>query len=127
MYDPTMYDLMTSASQGGDVDWYLGLARQTGGPVLELGAGTGRVVVPMAEAGFQIDALEYDAGMCEALRRRLEALPEETQNRIRVIAGDSASLRWTDDTPRYRYPFARFCTTLPGKIRLPASAVAGSI
>ena len=37
----------------GDVDLYLALAKRTGGPVLELAAGSGRLAVPLAEAGHQ--------------------------------------------------------------------------
>ncbi|HKG19035.1 MAG TPA: hypothetical protein VKB00_04795, partial [Candidatus Limnocylindrales bacterium] len=35
----------------GDLDLYLALAARTGGPILELGAGTGRLSVPIAAAG----------------------------------------------------------------------------
>jgi predicted RNA methylase len=87
-YNPRLYDLVTAASQGGDVEWYSQQARQQGSPILELGAGTGRIVLPIAQAGYQIHALEYDAGMREALIRRIEELPEGVRTRIQVIAGD---------------------------------------
>jgi len=35
----------------GDVDLYLAMASRTGGPVLEIAGGSGRVAIPLAEAG----------------------------------------------------------------------------
>ena len=51
------YDGTYAALRGPDADFYLHLARETGGPVLELGCGTGRVLLPIARAGFEIAAL----------------------------------------------------------------------
>ena len=45
----------------GDVPFYEDLARRTGGPVLELGCGTGRVVWPLAEAGLHVVGLDISA------------------------------------------------------------------
>ena len=42
-YQPDLYDLVTPASFAGDVEWYVRKAKAADGPVLELGAGTGRV------------------------------------------------------------------------------------
>jgi hypothetical protein len=44
-YTPDLYDLVTPASFRGDAEWYCRKARECGGPVLELGAGTGRVTL----------------------------------------------------------------------------------
>ena len=43
----------------GDIDWYRGKALASGGPVLEVGAGTGRVTIPIAEAGVPVHALVW--------------------------------------------------------------------
>ena len=40
-----------------DLQFYLGMARRTGGPVLELAWGTGRVLLPIAEQGLRIDGV----------------------------------------------------------------------
>jgi SAM-dependent methyltransferase len=46
------YDRANAALRdGADVAFYLGLARETGGPVLEIGCGTGRVLLPIAHTG----------------------------------------------------------------------------
>ena len=69
MHDPyatiaRFYD--RAVGEGGeDVALYEALARRQAGPVLEVGAGTGRVAVPLAAAGFDVVALEPSAAMRE--------------------------------------------------------------
>lgn len=46
-----------------DLPYWLGLAEETGGPVLELGCGTGRVLRPLAEAGYSVTGLDRDPDM----------------------------------------------------------------
>lgn len=54
----------------GDVGFYVELARRTGGPVLELGCGTGRVLLPIARAGIACVGVDASASMLEVLRRK---------------------------------------------------------
>ena len=44
----------------GDIDLYLALAARTGGPILELAAGSGRVAIPLAQAGYEVTAVDID-------------------------------------------------------------------
>ena len=46
-----------------DLEFYLEYARQCGGPILELACGTGRLAIPIAEAGFEIFGLDLSANM----------------------------------------------------------------
>ena len=57
-----------------DIPFWLGLAAEWGGPVLELGCGTGRVLIPMARAGFGTVGLDYDLAMLKCLRSNLGSL-----------------------------------------------------
>jgi SAM-dependent methyltransferase len=54
------------------------LARASGGPVLDIGAGTGRVSLALAAAGVPVVALDAEAPLLEALDRRAVGLPVET-------------------------------------------------
>ena len=54
-----------------DVEVYTALARAIGGPVLELGCGTGRIVSALLQAGIDADGLELDPSMRSAALRRL--------------------------------------------------------
>jgi len=107
-YDPEIYDIMHSESFGGDIEWYCQLASIQGGPVLELGAGTGRTVLPIAQAGIEIHALEKDQGMLEKLRSKLSNESPETQKNVKIIEGD---MRQFDIPTRYKViqiPFRTF-------------------
>ena len=55
---------------GPDADFYRGLARDSDGPVLELGCGTGRVLLPIASEGIPCTGLDASPEMLDALRAR---------------------------------------------------------
>lgn len=48
------------------------------GPILDIGAGTGRVALDLARAGHEVVALDVDAELLEALSRRAHGLPVTT-------------------------------------------------
>lgn len=52
----------------GDLDLYLAMAARTGGPVLELAVGSGRIAVPLAQAGHQVTGVDLDPAMLERAR-----------------------------------------------------------
>ena len=59
-----------------DIPFYVEEALNADGPVLELGCGTGRVAIPIAEAGVDIVALDSSAAMLEATRRKMGRLKD---------------------------------------------------
>lgn len=59
---------------GEDLELWQALASRFGGPVLEIGAGTGRVALALAAEGHAVTALERDPGLLDALRQRTGAL-----------------------------------------------------
>lgn len=62
------YDVLQEKT--GDAEFYLDLARRTGGPALELGCGTGRVLLPIARAGIAATGLDQAPAMLDVLRRK---------------------------------------------------------
>jgi SAM-dependent methyltransferase len=66
LYDPW------SKSVTEDVDFYVAEARKAGGPVVELGVGTGRIAVPTVRSGVRVIGVDSSAGMLEVCRRRGE-------------------------------------------------------
>jgi SAM-dependent methyltransferase len=64
-----LYDAW-SRSVTEDIEFYVDEARAAGGPVVELGVGTGRVAVPVAEAGVRVIGVDSSAGMLAVARRR---------------------------------------------------------
>jgi len=55
-----------------DVPFYLEEAQRSGGPVLELGVGTGRIAVPIAASGIGVVGVDLSAGMLEVARERAD-------------------------------------------------------
>ena len=53
-----LYDAVAGYSTRSDVPFYLREAERSGGPVLELGCGTGRILVPMARAGCTVTGID---------------------------------------------------------------------
>ncbi|NTU82301.1 MAG: class I SAM-dependent methyltransferase, partial [Chloroflexales bacterium] len=51
-----------------DLPFYHELARRTGGPLLELMCGTGRVLLPLAEAGYSITGVDSSPAMLSIAR-----------------------------------------------------------
>jgi SAM-dependent methyltransferase len=70
---PELYDLIYSWHTE-DLPFYLGRAKQARGPVLEAGCGTGRVLIPAAQAGVDIDGIDIHPGMVAVLERKAAAL-----------------------------------------------------
>ena len=62
-----LYDLDLSEDPG-DVELYLALARRTGGPIVELAAGSGRIAVPLAGAGRDVVGVDVEADLVDADR-----------------------------------------------------------
>lgn len=71
-----------------DVAFWRSLARRTGGPVLELGCGTGRVVLPLVRAGVPIVGIDRSQAMLARARQRLSPCTQGP----RLVRGDIASL-----------------------------------
>ena len=57
-----LYDLDLSEDPG-DLDLYLALAARSGGPILELAVGSGRLAVPLAAAGYDVTGVDLDPAM----------------------------------------------------------------
>jgi SAM-dependent methyltransferase len=70
----TLYDRIASIydpwsrSVTEDVDFYVEQARASGGPVVELAVGTGRIAVPVARAGVRVIGVDSSPGMLEVAR-----------------------------------------------------------
>ncbi|RJP66353.1 MAG: class I SAM-dependent methyltransferase [Candidatus Abyssobacteria bacterium SURF_17] len=71
-----------------DIAFFGAMVRRLGGPVLELGCGTGRLAIPMVRQGFEVVGLDISAGMLERFRRNLASEPHEIRNRASVVRAD---------------------------------------
>jgi SAM-dependent methyltransferase len=76
LYDPW------SASVVEDVGFYLEEARRSGGPVVELGVGTGRIAIPLAADGFRVIGVDSSRGMLDVCARRAALAGVELDLRV---------------------------------------------
>lgn len=84
-YDPLadLYDV--EYPHHYDVPFWLSLGGREGDPIVEWGAGTGRLAVPLAEAGFEVTGVELSERMVERGREKSEA--------VQWVQGDMRSAR----------------------------------
>jgi SAM-dependent methyltransferase len=89
-----LYDL-DLVEDPGDVALYLGLANRTGGPILELAAGSGRIAVPLVEAGHDVTAVDLEPAMLERAFARARALGGKRgagSGRNRAVGGQASRI-----------------------------------
>jgi ubiquinone/menaquinone biosynthesis C-methylase UbiE len=82
---PELYDLRT-ADVIDDIRFCVEMARQVGGPVLELGAGTGRVTLALARTGLVVTGLETSRLMLQRAKLKAEQLSAKLQ--VEWVEGD---------------------------------------
>jgi SAM-dependent methyltransferase len=71
---------------GVDIPLWHDLAARHGAPVLDVGAGTGRVTLALASAGFAVTAVDIDEELLQALRSRAGGLD------VRTVTADARTL-----------------------------------
>jgi len=98
-----LYDLDLSEDPG-DVDLYLALAARTGGPILELAAGTGRLAIELARAGHQVTGIDIDPAMLQRADGHQGDVGGQWRHRIRFLEGDARTIR-LPDAGSYRLAF----------------------
>ena len=72
------YDVVYSTQRSGEVEFYVDLARSSGGPVLEIGAGTGRIAIPTAQAGVDVVGVDLNEPMLARARANLRESGESS-------------------------------------------------
>jgi ubiquinone/menaquinone biosynthesis C-methylase UbiE len=83
--DPEEYDL-ANGLDGPAIPFYSALAREVGGPALDLACGTGFLTIPLAELGLAVTGVDRARGMLEHGRKKAGDLP------IRWVAADVRAL-----------------------------------
>ncbi|MBL8880671.1 MAG: class I SAM-dependent methyltransferase [Phycisphaerales bacterium] len=83
-----LYDYVVPYASRADVDFFVTLARETCGPVLELGCGTGRVLLPTAQAGTQIVGPDLSTRMLGICRAKLAAESPQVRECATLVEGD---------------------------------------
>ena len=77
-----------------DVPFWRNVARNAGGTMLELGAGTGRISIPLGRAGVQVVGIDRSEPMLARARQRVKRA--RLQRNVRLVRGDIRSLPFAD-------------------------------
>jgi ubiquinone/menaquinone biosynthesis C-methylase UbiE len=72
----------------GDVAFYRDAVHEHGDPVLELGCGTGRITLALAEAGHRVTGLDISERMLERCNQKRASLRTEARERVHLVQGD---------------------------------------
>ena len=90
------YDHVVPYRNRPDVAFFVDAATKSNGRVLEIGCGTGRVLIPTARSGVEIVGLDLSARMLAVCRERLHQEEEEVRSRVELIEADmfAAGLRF---------------------------------
>lgn len=105
-----------SAHMTGDVPFYVEQAVASGGPVVELGAGNGRVTIPVARASIDVVAVDISDAMLTESARRADA--EGVLERITFVRSDMASFVADEPVPLVIIPFRSFMHNLTTEAQL---------
>ncbi len=71
-----------------DIPFYVDYAKKCKGEVLELGCGTGRVLIPIAKEGIKIAGLDASEEMLNVARKKIEKLDITINGNIEIVQGD---------------------------------------
>jgi len=113
MYDQIarFYDL-THAGLTADIDTILALAGQQGGPILELGCGSGRLLLPLARAGYAVTGVDNSVEMLARARRHLDAEPEAVQAQVTLVEADMESFKLAGHEGRFTLAIIAYNTLM---------------
>lgn len=100
------YDLLTSldGTLEGDIDLYAGLA-PAGSRILEVGTGTGRIALALAERGFEVVGVDLAPTMLREARAKLAAADPQVAARVTLVQGDMTALAVEGPFDAAVYPF----------------------
>jgi len=106
--DAHFYDLDNREQLKYDIRFYIDRAVKINGHILELACGTGRITIPLAEAGHEVWGLEFSRQMLEQFKNKIKGLPKETPDRIHLVHGDMSDFTFDQKFPLIIIPGRSF-------------------
>ncbi len=103
------YDSVVPYRERQDVNFFVEMAQRSGGPVLELGCGTGRVLIPSAKSGIEIVGLDGSPRMLAVCREKLLRESEDVRAKVTdLVKGDMRSFELCRKFSLVTIPFRPF-------------------
>jgi SAM-dependent methyltransferase len=91
-----------------DVQFYVRWARRCNPPALELGCGTGRILLALAQAGCPCWGLDLCAPMLDKARQKVAEMPSEVARRVHLVEGDMRDFELDQEFGLIYLPFREF-------------------
>jgi SAM-dependent methyltransferase len=112
LYDSVIADFYDTspliARRTQDATFYLHAASPFAGPILELGCGTGRITMPLAQAGRRVTGMDISKKMLERAEQKRADLSAEARERVRLVLGDMTRFDLRERFPLIIIPFRPF-------------------
>ncbi len=108
IYDYHSSEFYDYHAKRGDVPFYIGSALESGGAALEIGCGTGRLLIPTAKAGVRITGIDNSEHMLAICRRKLDKEPPEVRGRAHLVHADMRAFDIGGEFSLITIPFGPF-------------------
>jgi len=103
-----LYDYTSHYNERGDAVFFVEEARRAGGETLELGCGTGRVLIRLAHAGLRVTGLDISQPMLDKCREKVALLPPELQRNVSLVQGSMTDFNLDRSFSLVTFPFRSF-------------------
>ena len=97
------YDVYYSNVPEVETSFYVDLATDSGGPVLEIGVGTGRIAIPTVSAGVNVTGVDFSRAMLDRAEAKLRHAPTPTGN-LSLVIGDMREFDLGESFPLVTIP-----------------------
>lgn len=82
------YDLFYEQDFVGDEEFWRAMAKESPGSVLDVGCGTGRIALDLAQQGHEVVGIDLSEAMLQAAQEKLAKLPADVRQRVKLAQGD---------------------------------------
>jgi SAM-dependent methyltransferase len=103
-----LYDWVVPYRDRPDISFFVDAAKDAGSPVLEIGCGTGRVLIPTARAGIDVVGLDLSPQMLAVCRKGLEQEDPAVQSRVELVQADMRAFSLEREFALATLPFRPF-------------------
>ena len=102
------YDSMYNHLARRDIEFFVDYSKKADGKTLELGCGTGRVLIPTANAGCEITGLDFSLYMLQKCREKLTGQTKEVQSRVKLLQENMTKFKTGEKYALVTIPFRPF-------------------
>lgn len=114
--NPELYDLLYK-NVTDDLDFYLSILQDVD-EIVEYGAGSGRITIPLVKQNHKVLAVDNEPIMLKQLEKKLTYLPKDMRLRIQILFADIVNLNFEKHKECILVPFTTFNYLLDKNIQL---------